>query len=203
MARIAVGGFQHETNTFAPSKADYAAFEAGGGWPAAARSATAIAPRSPAPTFRPTGAIEALRAPATRTVGLAWGAATPSAQVTKDAFERIVGEIVERSRTAGPVDGVYLDLHGAMVTEHLDDGEGEILRARARASSGRACRSSRASTCTPTSRARCSSSRRLVAYRTYPHVDMAETGARAARLLDAHAARGAAAGEARCARSTS
>ena len=33
MARIAIGGFQHETNTFAPSKADYAAFEAGGGWP--------------------------------------------------------------------------------------------------------------------------------------------------------------------------
>ena len=33
MARIAIGGFQHETNTFAPSPADYAAFEAGGGWP--------------------------------------------------------------------------------------------------------------------------------------------------------------------------
>ena len=33
MARIAVGGMQHETNTFAPSKADYAAFEDGGGWP--------------------------------------------------------------------------------------------------------------------------------------------------------------------------
>nr|MCU0806224.1 M81 family metallopeptidase [Burkholderiales bacterium] len=29
MARIAVGGFQHETNTFAPSKADYHAFELG------------------------------------------------------------------------------------------------------------------------------------------------------------------------------
>jgi microcystin degradation protein MlrC len=33
MALIAVGGFQHETNTFAPAKADYRAFEAGGGWP--------------------------------------------------------------------------------------------------------------------------------------------------------------------------
>jgi len=33
MAVIAVGGFQHETNTFAPSKADYAAFVDGGGWP--------------------------------------------------------------------------------------------------------------------------------------------------------------------------
>ena len=31
------------------------------------------------------------------------------------------------SREAGPVDGVYLDLHGAMVAEHVDDGEGELL----------------------------------------------------------------------------
>jgi len=28
MSTIAIGGFQHETNTFAPSKAEYAAFEA-------------------------------------------------------------------------------------------------------------------------------------------------------------------------------
>ena len=33
MARIAIGGFQHETNTFAPVKADYAAFERPGAWP--------------------------------------------------------------------------------------------------------------------------------------------------------------------------
>ncbi|NCW52087.1 MAG: hypothetical protein EBV89_12720, partial [Betaproteobacteria bacterium] len=33
MARIAIGGMQHETNTFAPSKATYQAFEQGGGWP--------------------------------------------------------------------------------------------------------------------------------------------------------------------------
>src|ERR1700694_3804205 len=33
MSLIAVGGFQHETNTFAPSKADFTAFEDGGGWP--------------------------------------------------------------------------------------------------------------------------------------------------------------------------
>jgi len=44
MSVIAVGGFQHETNTFAPSKADYAAFEDGGGWPELTFGA-AIAPR--------------------------------------------------------------------------------------------------------------------------------------------------------------
>ncbi|MEX0839359.1 MAG: M81 family metallopeptidase, partial [Parvibaculum sp.] len=34
MMRIAVGGFQHETNTFAPSKAGYAAFAQADAWPA-------------------------------------------------------------------------------------------------------------------------------------------------------------------------
>ena len=54
-------------------------------------------------------------------------AASPSAHVTKDAFERIVKEMVDGIAAAGPLDAVYLDLHGAMVTEHLDDGEGEML----------------------------------------------------------------------------
>ncbi len=36
-ARVAVGGFMHETNTFAPSMADMTAFEHGGGWPGLAR----------------------------------------------------------------------------------------------------------------------------------------------------------------------
>jgi len=37
MTRIAVGGFLHETNTFAPTKATYDDFVHGGGWPAMAQ----------------------------------------------------------------------------------------------------------------------------------------------------------------------
>ncbi|MEA2896408.1 MAG: hypothetical protein QOJ84_2023, partial [Bradyrhizobium sp.] len=33
MTRIAIGGFLHETNTFAPTKATYEGFLHGGGWP--------------------------------------------------------------------------------------------------------------------------------------------------------------------------
>jgi len=126
MSVIAVGGFQHETNTFAPSKADYTAFEQGGGWPPLTFG-DAIAPRLSGANIPAAGAFDALHAAGHRTIGLAWGAASPSAQVTRDAFERIVGEMLARLQQAGAVDGVYLDLHGAMVTEHLDDGEGEIL----------------------------------------------------------------------------
>src|SRR5450759_113609 len=127
MARIAIGGFQHETNTFAPSRADYAAFEAGGGWPGVQYGASLFDAVQGA-NIPAEGAIQALRAMGHTLVATAWAAASPSAHVVHDAFERIAGELVARLKAAGAVDAVYLDLHGAMVTDRYDDGEGEILR---------------------------------------------------------------------------
>jgi microcystin degradation protein MlrC len=182
MARIAVGGFQHETNTFAPTKADYAAFESGGGWPPLTFG-DAIAPRLEGANIPATGAIAALHDAGHATVGLAWGAASPSAHVTKDAYERIGGEIVRRLAAAGPVDGVYLDLHGAMVAEHVDDGEGELLARVRKVVGPRVPVVASLDLHANVTRAMVDHSDGLVAYRTYPHVDMAETGDRAARLL--------------------
>ena len=42
MTRIAVGGFLHETNTFAPTKATYADFVHGGGWPSMTQGADVL-----------------------------------------------------------------------------------------------------------------------------------------------------------------
>ncbi|MCC7327084.1 MAG: M81 family metallopeptidase [Burkholderiales bacterium] len=182
MAVIAVGGFQHETNTFAPSKADYRAFEQGGGWPALCFG-DAIAPRLAGANIPATGALDALHAAAHRTPGLAWGAASPSAHVTRDAFERIVGEMTMRLSQAGTVDGVYLDLHGAMVTEHLDDGEGEILARVRRVVGPRVPVVASLDLHANVTRAMMEYADGLVAYRTYPHIDMAAAGSRAAMLL--------------------
>jgi microcystin degradation protein MlrC len=183
MARIAVGGMQHETNTFAPSKADYPAFEAGGGWPGVQYGDPVFAAVAGA-NIPAAGAIDALRAQGHQLVATAWGAASPSAQVTTDAFERIVSGLILNLKKHLPVDGVYLDLHGAMVTDAHDDGEGEILR-RVRETVGPrvpvAASLDLHCNFTKAMFERCDA---LVAYRTYPHVDMAETGARAAGLLD-------------------
>lgn len=92
MARIAIGGMQHETNTFAPSKADYAAFEAGGGWPAVQYGEAVFAAVEGA-NIPAAGAIQALRAQGHDLVATAWAAASPSAHVTNDAFERITGNL--------------------------------------------------------------------------------------------------------------
>ena len=182
MARIAVGGFQHETNTFAPSPADYAAFESGGGWPGLCVG-EALPPTLSGANIPAGGAFEALHAGGHTTVGLAWAAASPSDRVTRDAYERIAGEIITRLQKALPVDGVYLDLHGAMVAEHFDDGEGELLARVRRVVGAKVPVVVSLDLHANVTRQMLAQADGMVIYRTYPHIDMADTGARAARLL--------------------
>jgi microcystin degradation protein MlrC len=182
MSTIAVGGFQHETNTFAPSKADFTAFEDGGGWPPLT-SGEKIAPRLSGANIPAAGAIDTLHALGHRTVGLVWGAASPSAHVTRDAYERIVGDMLARLEAAGPVDGIYLDLHGAMVTEHFDDGEGELLSRVRGVVGNRVPMVASLDLHANVTKAMIKHCDAMVSYRTYPHVDMAASGERAAHLL--------------------
>ena len=55
--------------------------------------------------------------------------AHPSAPTPRDIFEAILKDMLDRIAEAGSIDGVLLDLHGAMVAEGIDDGEGHILAA--------------------------------------------------------------------------
>ncbi|MGQ0685090.1 M81 family metallopeptidase [Bradyrhizobium sp.] len=182
MTRIAIGGFLHETNTFAPTKATYDAFVHGGGWPRMEIGASVMK------TLRRinvglAGFIDAAEAERWELVPTIFTAATPCAHVTEDAFERIAKVMVDGIAAAGEIDAVYLDLHGAMVTEHLDDGEGEIL-SRVRKVIGKdlplVVSLDLHANVTPEMVEHADA---LIAYRTYPHVDMAETGRACARHL--------------------
>jgi microcystin degradation protein MlrC len=182
MTRIAIGGFLHETNTFAPTKAVYDDFVHGGGWPSMTQGA---------------GVLKVMRNINVGSAGFieqaeAWGwelaptiacAASPCAHVTKDAYERIVKMMLEGIAAAGPLNAVYLDLHGAMVAEHLDDGEGELLK-RVREVIGKdlplVASLDLHANVTPQMIEHADA---LIAYRTYPHVDMADTGRAAAKHL--------------------
>jgi microcystin degradation protein MlrC len=180
MTRIAVGGFLHETNTFAPTKASYADFVHGGGWPAMVQGPDVLS------TIRNinvglAGFIGQAEINGWELVPTVFGAASPSAHVTGDAFERIVKVMIDGIANAGPLDAVYLDLHGAMVTEHIDDGEGEVFM---REVIGRdlplVVSLDLHANVTP---AMVEHADALIAYRTYPHIDMADTGRAAARHL--------------------
>lgn len=184
---ILVAGFQHETNTFAPSKAAYENFVRGEGFPAMVRGQDMLALREvniPAGGF-----INAVLADGHTVSTAIWAGASPSAHVTRDAYERIAGEIVDAAR-AGGYDAIYLDLHGAMVAEHLDDGEGELLaRVRAVAGPDLPVVASLDLHANVTAQM-LQEADGLAAFRTYPHVDMADTGEHTARLLAARLAAG-------------
>jgi len=56
-------------------------------------------------------------------------AASPAGRVSTEFYESAKTRICDDLRVAGRLDGVLLDLHGAMVPEAVDDGEGDLLRA--------------------------------------------------------------------------
>ncbi|MBL8361090.1 MAG: M81 family metallopeptidase [Rubrivivax sp.] len=187
MTRLFIAGYQHETNTFAPSLADWAAFTRGDSFPAYLRGAEMVE------TLRGVnipvaGVIDAARAHGWQLVPSGWAGAIPSSYVTRDAFERIAAAIDEdlRAALASPagLDAVYLDLHGAAVAEHADDSEGELLaRVRARVGPAMPIVASLDLHANVTERM-LREADALVSYRTYPHVDMADTGTLAAQLIE-------------------
>ncbi len=187
MTRIAIGGFQHETNTFSDKPADFDVFVEADGWPGMVRG-QAMFPALEGYNIGVTGLIEGAQSQGWEIVPLSWSYGGAGGKVTEDAFERISAMLLQELRDCGEIDGLLLDLHGAMVCEHFDDGEGELLR-RIRKQTGPelpivACLDLHANV-TPEM---VDLADRLVIYRTYPHVDMAETGNRAAfelgKILD-------------------
>ena len=182
--KIAVAGFQHETNTFAPMRAHYEDFLKHDAWPGLTRG-PALFEAFEGLNVPIAGFVQAARAAGHELAPLLWGSAEPCSFVTRDAFERITGMLCEDLAAAAPCDAVYLDLHGAMVAEHFEDAEGEVLR-RVREVVGPALPVVASldlhANVTPAMVEHASA---LAIYRTYPHVDMEDTGARAYRLLEA------------------
>jgi microcystin degradation protein MlrC len=107
--------------------------------------------------------------------------ANPSGPVDDAAFETMASVIVDAARQGH--DAILLDLHGAMATRSLEDAEGELL-ARVRAAApgvpiGVAL--DLHGNVTPAMLAHCDV---IVGFKTYPHIDMYETGEHVARLVE-------------------
>ena len=100
MTRVAVGGFLHETNTFAPTKATYDDFVHGGGWPSMTEGAEILKVMRKI-NVGLAGFVEAAEANGWELVPTIACAATPSAHVTRDAYERIVKEMIDGIAAAG------------------------------------------------------------------------------------------------------
>src|SRR5436190_12059268 len=183
MARIAVGGFQHETNTFAPQRATWADFERADAWPGFIRGAELV-DAVEGFNIPIAGAVETLQELGHELVPLCWCSAPPSSYVERDAYEKVAGAILDDLAAGGPLDGIYLDLHGAMVAEHHEDGEGELLRRIRGVVGDRIPIVTSLDYHTNLTPEMVRYATAMIGYRTYPHIDMAATGSRAAELLD-------------------
>ncbi|MBW7970221.1 M81 family metallopeptidase [Bradyrhizobium sp. BR 10289] len=179
--KVLVAGFKHETNTFAPNLADWRAFDSGEMFPRPARG-QAMLDSMASVNVPATGFIRSALSRGWQLLPSLWCGAVPSSYITDQAFDKISDTIVDDARR-GDFDAVYLDLHGAAMSQSHDDAEGELI-ARIRSVVGDEVPivGSLDLHANVTSRM-LSLADGLVSYRTYPHIDYVETGELAAELL--------------------
>ncbi|MGH2403336.1 MAG: M81 family metallopeptidase [bacterium] len=116
--RIAVGGLWHETNTFAAGRTEAADFDVVEG---PTLLSTVRGTRTPLG-----GYLDAAQQSGVEVIPTLFAFALPSALVSRDALDLIVGRLVALVSEPRP-DAVLLDLHGAMAAEGSDDVEGALL----------------------------------------------------------------------------
>lgn len=178
--RFVLAEMMHETNTFSPIPTPLEAFAMGTGRPGPVFGTADVLARFEDTNTSLGGLIRVAReAGAEITIPIA-GGAPPSGRVADGAFETFAGAIT--AAVAGGCDAVLLALHGAMATESHDDGEGELLR-RIRTVAPEVPIAVALDFHTNMSRTMVEHASVIAGYRTYPHVDMAETGLRAGRTL--------------------
>ncbi|WP_207632173.1 M81 family metallopeptidase [Occultella kanbiaonis] len=175
--RVAICGIHIESSTFTPYTSSAADFSV--------RRGAALLARYP------------FLAPGTPLAGTAdWvplvhARALPGGPVVDADYAAWKKEIVDGLSQAGPLDGVFLDLHGAMSVQGLQDAEGDLVRAVRDAVGPDAVLSAAMDLHGNVSDELFDACDLLTCYRTAPHVDVWETRERAVRnLLEVLASRG-------------
>ena len=172
--KILIARMNHETNTFSPVPTPLEAF--GNRGPSygddAYRENKGM--RTAMSAF-----IDAAERAGAQFVTPISAAANPSGPVAAAAYEAICDAIVP---AAPGCDAVLLDLHGAMVAEHFDDGEGELL-ARVRAALPDVPIGVALDLHANVTQRMIDQADVIIGFKTYPHVDMYECGEHVARVL--------------------
>jgi len=111
--RIAIAGLGIESSTFSPALTQEEAFHAKYG--------------EQVYTSYPFFAVDSpLRKQAVWVPALV-GKSLPGGAVTREAYESLVGKILDSLKKNGPFDGLFFDIHGAMSVVGLEDPEGDLI----------------------------------------------------------------------------
>ncbi|MBI3457782.1 MAG: M81 family metallopeptidase [Candidatus Rokubacteria bacterium] len=182
--RIAIGQVMEESNTFVRQRADLEHFRNN-----QLLTADEIVAKLRSTRAEIGGFLEVLEPAGVEVVPTLAANCVSSGPVPRGTFEALRDDLLRRLAAAGPLDGVLLALHGAMVLEDDPDGEGALLaavRTRVGERIPIVATLDLHGDITPRMVAEADA---LVGYDTYPHIDLYETGVKGARLLLA-AARG-------------
>ncbi len=181
--RIAIGGLCHETSTFATTRTTIDDFAAGFGL----YRGPEILQRFTGSNICVGGFIEGASRHGYELVPLIWAFAYPSGMVTASGYRQLKDEFLERLQqdqaTNGPVDGVLLDQHGAMVVEGLADADGDFLAAVREVVGPDVPIVVTFDLHANHSVQRLQNATAIIGFDTYPHIDMAERGLEAADLI--------------------
>ena len=181
--RIATGGIIHETSTCVDAPTTLSQFEFDRG---------IIRGADLCEHFRGTnvctgGFIEGAEQQGFEVVPLLRASAFPNGLIVRSDYDALKQELLDRLASAegegGPVDGALLDLHGAMVVDGIDDGDGDVIAAfREYLGPERPIVVTQDLHGNHT-HARVASADALVGFDTFPHIDMAEQGVEAAEII--------------------
>jgi microcystin degradation protein MlrC len=125
--RVAVAGILHESNSFSSVKTQHGDFSI--------RRGPEIIREWKLSNHEVAGYIAGAEQHGFDLVPLMVAQATPAGPVTDAALTQLTDELIASLKSAGPIDGLLLALHGAMVTESAPHGDAEVLR-RLRAAFG-------------------------------------------------------------------
>lgn len=172
--KILIARLNHETNTFSPVPTPLASFGNQGPLYDAAAYRDNKGQRTAMAAF-----IDLAERRGAELVTPVSGWAYPSGPVAAGAYDEMCARILA---AASGCDAILLDLHGAMVAENSDDGEGDLLR-RLRAAAPQAPIGVALDLHGNLTPAMVKHADVIVSFKTYPHIDMYETGEHAGRLL--------------------
>ena len=176
--RVAIGGISHESSTFTNVATTLDSFRE--------RSylhGAEIVERFAGVNTPIGGFIEGAEAHGFEAVPTMLAEAFPSAPTPRSIFDGLVGELVDGIEAAGAIDGVLLELHGAMVAEGIDDAEGHILAAVRRLVGPDMPIVGQLDIHSNVSQGMIEAADVLIGRETYPEIDMAPRGRECADVL--------------------
>jgi microcystin degradation protein MlrC len=181
--KIGLAGFIHETNTFSNTPTTLENFvKQSGFYPKLLYGEEILEFKENKVNIASSGFLWDAEDMNFEVVPLVWCGTEPSETIPEDVFDTIMERILVKMEEEGPYDGLYLDLHGAMVYGDLQDGETEILK-RVRSVVGSIPIVVSYDLHGNITQESFELADGMVGYRTYPHVDGFETGQRCAALL--------------------